>query len=91
MPFDPNTRRETWCFLRVKRGKDKVYYTRLPFNFVEYDGNSERVIEPVPPSERFNIDTSTTYINDPNVTGTGKIAGFEFFDVSPFEEGLHSF
>lgn len=46
--FDPRERLETWVFFKIGKtadGRDIV--RRANFNFVSYDGDPDRVIEPV--------------------------------------------
>lgn len=91
MPFDPVTRKETWCFLRVKRGKLPVVYHRLPFNYVEFDNDPTRYLEPVPASDFYHLDAFSANIHDPFINGARRVGSFEFMDTPYPFEGLHGF
>jgi hypothetical protein len=63
----------------------------LPFNFVEYDGNPERCIEPInhaPYVLANDLSDATRNYSPINARthGSGVIAGFEIFDSPPFAE-----
>jgi hypothetical protein len=65
--------------------------TRLPFNFVEYDGHPEREIEPinhVPYALTHDLSNPTNnYIPvNPMVHGAAVIASIEVFDSPPLAE-----
>jgi hypothetical protein len=65
--------------------------TRLPFNFVEYDGNPACELEPlnhVPYALAHNLSDSTNnYVPvDPRTHGANVIASIQIFDSPPFAE-----
>lgn len=86
MPFDKTTRRETRLLQELYRdGKGRPVYRMLNYAFVEYDGDPDRYLEPLPvlrygPDER---------ITDAVGDGAGLIVGFEYFVGRPFE--VHAF
>jgi hypothetical protein len=77
--------------MNLKNGAGKECMTRLPFNFVEYDGNPARVLEPinhVPYALTHDLSNSTSnYVPvNPRTHGAAVIAGIEIFDAPPFAE-----
>jgi hypothetical protein len=85
MAYESPLRLETWLFQRISTSAAGTpVYKRLKYNFVRYDGNPERVIEPV---------NQDAFVNLVGITGTpfvprndfGQVEGFEFFDGRPFE------
>jgi hypothetical protein len=81
MPFDPATRRETWLFQQIgTTAAGKPIYRRLSYNFVEYEGESDRYLEPV------SAELDDRPYTDPRIAGEpGAVVGFEFFNARPFE------
>jgi hypothetical protein len=63
---------------------------RLPFNFVEYDGSPDRVIEPANHIDRFHNTSGSGTGNyqpvDPYSDGVGMLVGIEVFDATPFSD-----
>lgn len=45
--YDPALRVETWVFFEIGKIGRKPVYKRAGFNYVSYDGDPERMIEPV--------------------------------------------
>ena len=92
MPFDPATRKETWWFVRIRRGKQSPILHRLPLITTEYDGDPTQYIEPVPVSDFYHIDTHTAKILNPFSDGARRVSGIEVVDeTTPLFEGLHRF
>jgi hypothetical protein len=83
--FDSTMKRETWVFQQI--GKDERHQPlmkRLPFNFVEYDGDPARVIEPV--SEGTQVCTfGPNSIVPVAGVNAGVCVGFEIIEGNPFQ------
>jgi hypothetical protein len=82
--FDSTLKRETWVFQQI--GKDergRPITKRLPFNWVEYDGEAARYLEPV--SEGFQAAThnNNTLVPVPG-TNAGVCVGVEIIEGNPF-------
>jgi len=64
---------------------------RLPYNFVEYDGNPDRAFEPINhvpfavAHDAANATNNFVPVN-PRTHGGGVIAGIEIFDSPPYAE-----
>ena len=94
--FDPDTRHETWCFLRVPDHRPGLNrddrLIRLPFNIVHYEDSPDGFIEPRPPSELYDFtgDNFDLIAAPGRSQGLGRVVRFEIFDTIPFE-GVHGF
>jgi hypothetical protein len=85
MPFDPDTRRETWLFQEMYRDSgNRPVYRRLSYNLVEYDGDPDKYIEPVSMQSEDEMPFDARTSGDP-----GAMVRFEIYTSRPFE--LHSF
>lgn len=87
--FDPALRRETWLFREQFSENGRPVYKRLGFNFVEYDGDPARVIEPVS-DVQFTKDAGANGgdfdILDPTATDNGNFVGFEVINQQAWNE-----
>lgn len=87
MPFEPDTRIETWIFVRVGSARLRnPRYRRARFNYVEYDGNPDRYMEPVSACELADITGTVSAFNKHR----GIIGRAEYYDQNPVAE-LHDF
>lgn len=86
--FDPLQKLETWVFQQVKSDdQGRPVYRRCNYNYVQYDGNPDRFIEPRSLSER--IDFLSCQIYTAKTDGGGPVVGFEYVTSRPYE--VHSF
>lgn len=90
--FDPLMKRETWVFSQHPasgNGTREKIWQRRGFNFVSYDGNPDRYIEPVNMEQQMSERCS---INDqkPAKVGMGSVVGFEFIDGAAYLD-IHQF
>jgi hypothetical protein len=56
----------------------------LNYCLVEYDGEPDRYVEPLPDGGGRHISSTDVMIN-PLTQGLGQIVGFEYFTARPFE------
>ena len=87
--FDPALKREWWVMQEIGQQGGKPVYRRLRYNFVSYDDDPGRFVEPI---SNDNIVVSAGSKAEQVVvvqTDFGRVAGFEFFTSRPFE--VHSF
>ena len=80
--WDPKLKKETWLFSRVKKQSGKVEYRRLKYNLVQYDNETETLIEPV-------SDTNSHDKDCPSRDDRPGIDQLEFVEGNPFE--VHQF
>lgn len=87
--FDPALRRETCVFQELFTENGRPVFRRLGFNFVQYDGDPEKYIEPRPPSDLYEL-IDEPDIFDARTQGVGLVVDFEFYRSRPFRE-FHNF
>ena len=85
--YDPQLRRETWCFQILGTQRGRRVYQRLGYNLVSYDDDPVEWIEPV--NEAFSTDLLSHGSGDctsiESRTHYGRVSRFEYFDGRPFE------
>jgi hypothetical protein len=89
MAFANETKEVTAVFFEVGKGaQDAPIYQRAGFNFVSYDGDPDRYLEPVNASGVVDaLGTAHTLFTTPATREN--ITRFEFFRGRPFE--VHAF
>lgn len=88
MPFESTTRRETRLMKELFRDRGRPVFQMLSYCLVEYEGDPDRYIEPLPDGGGRHISTTDQMLN-PLTLGLGQIVGFEYFTARPFE--VHAF
>lgn len=87
--YDPTQKRETWLLQQVATDPgNKPVYRRARMNLVSYDGNPERLIEPVNMSDHYNPIDKQVY--SALADGAGLMASIEYVSASRMYE-VHSF
>jgi len=85
MPFSTQSRRETRLLQEIYRdATNRPVYRMLEYCLVEYDGNPDRYIEPLPVPY-----VTTDEVQEPVYDGVGQIVGIEYATSRPFE--VHAF
>jgi len=87
--YDPKMRNETWLFRQIDRTSDgRPVYRRVRFNYVQYDDNPARVLEPVTEAAMFATLDGNARILDPQTDGNGRVVGFEFLPNSRIGDSI---
>jgi hypothetical protein len=89
MPYANDQKEVTAVFFEIGKGaKETPIYQRAGFNFVSYDGDPDRYIEPVNANVQMNtLGTDHVLYTAPETRE--RLVGFEFFRGRPFE--VHAF
>lgn len=82
--FESAQRRETHIFQELFQENGQPVWRRMQFNLVQYDGDSDRYIEPRPASDFFDGISVEPRVHRAVADGIGVIAGMEFYQARPF-------